>query len=93
MNWAEAVAAMRGGAAVRRVSESITERVEVQPGVLADVDGNEPYTLMTARTESGDPVRVFMGVWSGALIDPDCDDELADDWIVVPDEEQRLKST
>ncbi|WOB06482.1 hypothetical protein [Piscinibacter gummiphilus] len=91
MNWADAVAAMRGGAIVRRVSQSVSEPVGRVEGALIMGEGFEPYALMTARTEGGDAVRVFMGAWSGVLLDPDVDDELADDWIVVPDSEGRLK--
>ncbi len=69
----------------------MSEPVGRTENALIMEEGFEPYTLMTARTEGGDAVRVFMGAWSGVLLDPDVDDELADDWIVVPDEAGRLR--
>lgn len=82
---------MRGGAAVTRTSQSVVERVGFHQGMPVESLGREPLRLAAARTESGSAVRVFMGAWSNVTADPGVDDELADDWIVVPDEQGRLK--
>lgn len=80
MKWTEAVEAMKHGARVRRVSESV-RRLE---GDIY-VTGQESSKLEPAITADGERVLVFMGAWSRVLFAPDETHMTADDWVVVND--------
>ena len=81
MNWADAVACLQAGNAVRRASQP-DKWLGVDPmtGAKLFVTDAEPIMLAAAWTTEDRPVFVFRGLWSRELFVPDDENRKATDW-------------
>ena len=95
MNWNDAVQAMRNGFHVRQISQMYSREIDVglpefdipDPNSIAQARvyevGDGGCKLISALTETGSIVSVFVNLYSERVIMPTDEQKNAVDWIVV----------
>lgn len=84
MKWTEAVAAMKAGHHVHRVSQQQRKLIGHSDGVPIYECGTEAMRLAAAWTDEGKLVMVFQGAGSKAMFVPEEEDMEANDWEISP---------
>lgn len=99
MNWNDAVLAMRNGFHVRQISQMYSREMDVglpefaipDPNSIAQARvyevGDGGCKLISALTETGSIVSVFVNPYSERIIIPTDEQKNAVDWIIVGNSE------